>query len=120
MWRDDFLMRQIHQLAEGLADRIKGETEEVEVVELDFHHLFGAPPPMLGSMSEGALLAMVQTADGVDAARAITLAVGLAQIPEARAKAAALLDAALDAAPSLASPELTALREALTSDEPLH
>lgn len=120
MWQDDWIMRQVHQLAAGLASSLGGKTVDLEEMDLDFEDLFGREPALLATMSEGALLTMVRGPDGLDAARAVALAVGLARTEPARSKALAILDAALAAAPSLATPELVALQEALNHAVSVH
>ena len=127
---DDWLMRQINQFAIGLAEAIAGETLEVEQADLEFEHVFGASPSLLIGMSGDSLMTMVKGGEaGVDPGRAVTMAVGLAthahELPEhkrsdARAKSLRLLDAALEAAPSLKSPEFDALRETQTLDPTAH
>ncbi|MEE2828126.1 MAG: hypothetical protein VX498_02975 [Myxococcota bacterium] len=113
-------MRQVGQLAAGLAQSLGGKTVDLEEMDLDFEDIFGTEPELLASMSEGALITLVRGPDGIDAPRAVTLAVGLAGMESARPKALALLDAALVSAPSLATPELLALQEALTRAATLH
>lgn len=120
MSNDDWLMRQVNSFAGALAEAITGKAEEVEEVDLDFDHLFGAPPGLLASMSEGALLAMVRTADGLDPTRALALGVGLARDEAGRDKALGVLSAAVEASPGLRTRELEALLEALAQDPPLH
>jgi len=113
MWNDDWLMRQINALAVGIAETLVDQTHKIEEQSFDCEQLFGADPEMLSTMSPGALLVMVRGEGRVDAQRAVALGVGLASTEKGRPKAAALIDAGMAADPELATPELTALLEAL-------
>ena len=98
MIHQDFLLRQIHQLADAVLAHLSGR--RVEPVHDQIAGIAGLDAAVAGALPSGQLLSLLTTVDGLDAPRCLALGLGLA-VDGQSAKAKALIQAALAADPRL-------------------
>ncbi|MDP2317358.1 MAG: hypothetical protein Q8P41_31025 [Pseudomonadota bacterium] len=110
MIRDDFLLRQVRLLAALLA-RLLGRATPAEQAEAESEcaGLVGLDLDVAGALPPDTLLALLRTADGLDAERCLALGLGLAF------RAVRLAGAGPGAAPDPATARLAAARLATTA-----
>lgn len=122
MLEDDFLIRQINQLAAAVAQRVADRPDAASIHDA-VRSRVGLDPGMAGRLPPDTVVDLLTTADGLEAERALILGLSLAwrsleaaeagRAGEAAREgrlAARLLDAAVAARPDLADDDVRTVR----------
>jgi hypothetical protein len=120
MFQQDYLLRQIEELTDGLVRWAAGQRPEMEHVEAACQRATGLNLDVAMQLSAERLVSLLTTADGLDGVRCLTLGLALglrSRVAEGAegdvlaARAATLIEAALVARPQLMDADtLEALR----------